>query len=148
MKLLIKLALNTFTLLIVAYLVPGFYLADLWAGIVSGVVIGIVNTFIKPVLQIVAFPISILTFGIAAFLINVFLLWGVSFIVPGFDIENFFAGKNDDLVPFQIARSWRYSGFRRMLGIMVYPHVALPHAAVLVIGIALYIYHRLGLFQV
>ena len=90
MKILIKLALNTFTLLIVAYLVPGFYLADLWAGIVSGVVIGIVNTFIKPVLQIVAFPISILTFGIAAFLINVFLLWGVSFIAPGFDIENFF----------------------------------------------------------
>ena len=90
MKLLIKLALNTFTLLIVAYLVPGFYLADLWAGIVAGVVIGIVNTFIKPVLQIVAFPISIITFGIAAFLINVFLLWGVSFIVPGFDIENFF----------------------------------------------------------
>ena len=90
MKLLIKLALNTFTLLIVAYLVPGFYLANLWAGIVAAVVIGIVNTFIKPVLQIVAFPISIITFGIAAFLINVFLLWGVSFIVPGFDIENFF----------------------------------------------------------
>jgi len=89
MKILIKLALNTFTLLIVSYLVPGFYFVDLWTTIVTAVVIGVVNTFIKPVLQIVALPISILTFGIAAFLINVFLLWGVSFIVPGFEIESF-----------------------------------------------------------
>ncbi|MFV1917775.1 MAG: phage holin family protein [Patescibacteria group bacterium] len=50
---------------------------------------GIVNTFIKPVLQIIALPISIITFGVAAFLINVVLLWGISFIVPGFEIENF-----------------------------------------------------------
>lgn len=89
MKILIKLALNTFTLLIVSYLVPGFRFVDLWTAIVAAVVIGIVNTFIKPVLQIIALPISIITFGIAAFLINVFLLWGVSFIVPGFEIESF-----------------------------------------------------------
>jgi|SRR3972149_7516279 len=88
-KIFIKLALNTFTLLIVAYLVPGFNFVDLWTAIVAAVVIGIVNTFIKPVLQIIALPISIITFGIAAFLINVFLLWGVSFIVPGFEIESF-----------------------------------------------------------
>lgn len=89
MKILIRLALNVFTLLIVAYLVPGFEFIDLWAVVVAAVVIGIVNTFIKPVFQIIALPISIITFGIAAFLINVFLLWGVSFIVPGFEIESF-----------------------------------------------------------
>jgi len=89
MKLIIKLALNVFTLLVVSYLVPGFYFVDLWTTVVAAVVIGVVNTFIKPVLQVVALPVSIITFGIAAFLINVFLLWGVSFIVPGFQIESF-----------------------------------------------------------
>ena len=89
MKILIRLALNVFTLLIVAYLVPGFEFVDLWAVVVAAVVIGVVNTFIKPVLQIIALPISIITFGIAAFLINVVLLWGASFIVPGFEIESF-----------------------------------------------------------
>ena len=89
MKFLIKLAVNIFALLIVAYLVPGFYFADLWTTVVAAVVIGVVNTFIKPVLQIVALPISIITFGIAAILINVVLLWGVSFVVPGFEIESF-----------------------------------------------------------
>ena len=89
MKLIIKLALNIFALLIVAYLVPGFEFSGLWAAVVTAVVIGIVNTFIKPVLQIIFIPISIITLGITAFLINVVLLWGVSFIVQGFEIESF-----------------------------------------------------------
>lgn len=89
MKLLIRLVINVFALLIVEYLVPGFELIGYQAAIVAAVVIGIVNTFIKPILQIIALPISILTFGIAAFLINVTLLWLVARIVPGFTITSF-----------------------------------------------------------
>lgn len=89
MKLLITLALNIFALLVVSYLVPGFTFDDIWATVVTAVVIGVVNTFIKPILQIIFIPLSIVTFGITAFLINVVLLWGVSFVVPGFHIQNF-----------------------------------------------------------
>ena len=89
MKLILKLALNTFTLLIVSYIIPGFEFESLWATVVAAVVMGVVNTFIRPVLQIIFIPLSIITFGIAAFLINVTLLWGVSFVVPGFEIESF-----------------------------------------------------------
>ena len=89
MKLIIRLAINVFALFVVEYLVPGFHLAGLWTAVVAAVVIGIVNTFIKPILQLVALPISILTFGIAAFLINVLLLWGTSMLVPGFTIASF-----------------------------------------------------------
>src|SRR3990167_2055929 len=89
MKLIITLALNIFTLLIVSYLVPGFSFETIWDTIVTAIVIGVVNTFIKPVLQIIFLPLSIVTFGVTAFLINVVLLWGVSFVVPGFQIDNF-----------------------------------------------------------
>jgi len=89
MKLIIRLAINVFALFIVEYLVPGFYLANIWTGIVAAIAIGVVNTFIKPILQLIALPISILTFGIAAFLINVLLLWGTSMLVPGFVISGF-----------------------------------------------------------
>lgn len=89
MKLFLKLVLNIFTLLVVSYLVPGFGFDSLWAAIVTAIVIGVVNTFIKPVLQIIFLPLSIVTFGITAFLINVVLLWGTSFLVPGFEIANF-----------------------------------------------------------
>ncbi len=89
MRLIVKIAINVFALLVVAYVVPGFALESLSAAIVAAVVIGVVNTFIRPIIQIIALPISLLTFGIAAFLINVGLLWLVSLIVPGFTITSF-----------------------------------------------------------
>ena len=89
MRLIVRLAINVFALLIVEYLVPGFRLASLSAAIVAAVVIGVVNTFIRPILQFIALPISLLTFGLFAILINVFLLWASSRFVPGFEIATF-----------------------------------------------------------
>lgn len=89
MKLIIRLAINVFALLVVEYLVPGFVLASFTTAIVAAVAIGVVNSFIRPILQLIALPISILTFGIGAFLINVFLLWATSKFVPGFYIASF-----------------------------------------------------------
>lgn len=90
MGLIIRLAINVFALLVVEYLVPGFVLQDFWTAIVAAVAIGVVNAFIKPILQLIALPISLLTLGLGAFLINVLLLWGTSKLVPGFYIENFY----------------------------------------------------------
>ena len=89
MKLIVRLAINVLALLVVEYLVPGFELASYQAAIVAAVVIGVVNTFIRPILQLVALPISIVTLGISAFLINVMLLWLVAYFVPGFEITSF-----------------------------------------------------------
>lgn len=84
-----KLLINIIALLVVEYVIPGFDLADPTAAVVAAIVIGVVNTFIRPVLQIIALPISIATLGIAAFLLNVLLLWGVAYFVPGFTIDSF-----------------------------------------------------------
>ena len=80
---------NNEGLFVVAYLIPGFNLTTISAGVVTAVVIGVVNTFIRPIVQLIALPISIVTFGLTAFLINVLLLWGVSKVVPGFTINSF-----------------------------------------------------------
>ena len=89
MKLIGRLLINILALFVVEYLVPGFILQDFTAAVVAAIVIGIVNTLIKPILQLVALPISVMTFGIAAFLINVALLWLTSLFVPGFEIVSF-----------------------------------------------------------
>ncbi len=89
MALIVRLAINVFALLVVEYLVPGFRLANLWTAVIAAVAIGVVNTFIKPILQLIALPITILTFGIFAFVVNVLLLWGTSKLVPGFEIASF-----------------------------------------------------------
>jgi len=89
MHLIMRLAINVFALFVVEYLVPGFKLAGIETAIVAAIVIGIVNTLIKPILQLIALPISILTFGITAFLINVGLLYLTSKVIPGFMIASF-----------------------------------------------------------
>jgi putative membrane protein len=89
MRLLAKIAINTIALFIVAYIIPGFTLASVQAAIVAAIIMGVMNAFIRPILQIIALPITILTLGIFAFFINVTLLWFVSYLVPGFDIANF-----------------------------------------------------------
>ena len=89
MSLIVKLIANVLALLVVEYIVPGFVLIDIWAAVVAAVIIGVVNTFIKPIIQLIALPISIITFGITAFLINVALLYITSLVIPGFEITNF-----------------------------------------------------------
>ncbi|MGA2910606.1 MAG: phage holin family protein [Candidatus Microgenomates bacterium] len=89
MKLIWRLLVSVVALFVVEYLVPGFHLASIWTAIIAAIAIGIVNTLIRPVLQLITLPISILTLGITALLINVLLLWGTSKIIPGFEIANF-----------------------------------------------------------
>jgi putative membrane protein len=84
-----RLVVNIIALLIVAYIIPGFVITNLQTAVVAAIVIGVINTFIRPVLQIIALPFSILTLGIVAFLINVGLLMSAAAIVPGFEIDGF-----------------------------------------------------------
>ena len=97
-KFLMKILINIFALLVVSYLIPGFYFANLWATVVTAIVIGIENTYIRPILQILFLPLSIVTIGVTAFLINVVLLWAVSYFVPGFSIDSFLTAVISSLV--------------------------------------------------
>lgn len=84
-----KLLLNVIALLVVEYILPGFSFADIRAAIIAAIVLGAINTFIRPIVQLIALPISIITLGITAFLINVSFLWLSAAIVPGFEIDGF-----------------------------------------------------------
>lgn len=90
MKLFTRLLVNTLALLVVSYLVPGFIIADLKTAIIAAVVIGTINSFIKPILAIITLPLTIITFGIFAFILNVLMLMLAAGITPGFHIEGFF----------------------------------------------------------
>lgn len=89
MKLLVRIGVNMLALVVVAYIIPGFVIEDFLALLISAIVIGVINTFIRPIIQILALPISIITFGLFALIINTGLLWFASWIVPGFGIDSF-----------------------------------------------------------
>lgn len=84
-----KLVVNVVALLVVEAIVPGFELLDLQSAVIAAIVIGVVNMFLRPIAQFIALPLSILTLGIAAFVVNVLLLMLSAAIVPGFEINGF-----------------------------------------------------------
>jgi putative membrane protein len=73
----------------VAYVLPGVHIADFTTALVVALVLGVVNALLKPVLVILTLPITILTLGIFAFILNALLILLVSSIVPGFRIDGF-----------------------------------------------------------
>ncbi|OGD95284.1 hypothetical protein A3F02_01375 [Candidatus Curtissbacteria bacterium RIFCSPHIGHO2_12_FULL_38_9b] len=80
---------SAITIFIVATYVPGFEVDSFLTALIVALVLGIVNAFIKPIITILTLPITILTLGLFAFVINALLIWGISAIVAGFTITGF-----------------------------------------------------------
>jgi putative membrane protein len=65
------------------------YADDFWILVAAGLVFGLVNTLLKPIVKLLALPVIIFTLGIALFFINLLMLYVTSWIVPNFSIDNF-----------------------------------------------------------
>jgi putative membrane protein len=89
MKLLLRLVISTLAILVAAHVVPGVVVASTTTAIIVAIVLGILNTFLKPVLQILALPITILTLGLFYFVVNVFIIYLATYLVDGFAISGF-----------------------------------------------------------
>jgi putative membrane protein len=89
MRLLVNWLLSTVALLVVARVVPGFYVSGLGAALIAALVIGLVNATIGWFLKIVTFPLTILTLGIFWIIINALMLEVATWFVHGFQIRGF-----------------------------------------------------------
>ncbi len=78
---------------IVAQILPngGFVVTNFNSAMIAAAIIGLINAFIRPILKILTFPITLLTFGLFAFVLNAALLMLASNFTPGggFQITSF-----------------------------------------------------------
>lgn len=88
MNILVALVLNALALIVTAYIVPGFHVDNFVTTLITGVVLGFINAFIRPILAIVSAPITILTLGLFSFVINAVILYLASLVVPGFRLDS------------------------------------------------------------
>ena len=77
-------------ILLASTILPGIHVASLTTAIVAAAILGIINTFLRPVLLILTLPLTILTLGIFAFVLNALMLLLVAYFVPGFEVDGFF----------------------------------------------------------
>ena len=83
---------NTLSLWVADDLFDGISFATPQALFIAGLVLGMVNTVLKPLLLILTLPLSILTLGIFVLVLNALMLLLVAWLVPGFIVDGFRAG--------------------------------------------------------
>ncbi|RUT05673.1 hypothetical protein DSM106972_036800 [Dulcicalothrix desertica PCC 7102] len=77
------------SLLITAYIVPGFKFDSFGTAAIAALILGLVNAFVRPIVFIFTLPITIVTLGLFLFVINAFMLWFVGVLTPGFIVNGF-----------------------------------------------------------
>jgi len=83
--------LNTFILMLVAYIVPGISFSGFWPALLASAIFGLINAVVRPLMIILTLPINILTLGLFTLVINALMFWLASTIVKGFFVANFAA---------------------------------------------------------
>ena len=58
-----------------------------WHVVVVALILALVNSYLKPILKLISFPITLLTMGLFAFVLNAALLLLVAFVSDLFKIE-------------------------------------------------------------
>ena len=89
MKTIIHFLVSAIAILISAYLLPGVYVNGLITAFILAVILGVVNTFVRPVLVLLTLPLTVVTFGLFILVINALLIMFASYIVPGFTVAGF-----------------------------------------------------------
>jgi putative membrane protein len=98
MRLVVKILLNAAAILVAAYFMDGIVVRGAAAALIAGLVLGIVNAIVRPVLLVLTFPITLLTLGLFIFVINALCLALTAALVPGFEVTGFWSALGGALV--------------------------------------------------
>ena len=81
--------LNAVALLVVAYVLPGIAVASFWSAMLAALVLGLLNTLVKPLLILLTLPITIVTLGLFLLVLNALVFWLAGSMFKGFQVEGF-----------------------------------------------------------
>lgn len=92
-KLILQIASNALAIYVAAEVVPGFTLSEnsFVALLTMGLILGLINFFVKPLLKLLSTPIILFTFGLFTIVINIAMLFLLDYAVDALYISGFWA---------------------------------------------------------
>lgn len=88
MRAIIQILLNGLAILLVARIVPGIdYTGDWIYLLLTGVVVGLLNLTVKPLVTVLSLPFIILSLGLFFIVINAFVLYVAAWLLSGLTID-------------------------------------------------------------
>lgn len=89
MNLIVRLLISTIAVLVTDLLLPGVEAKDFVTGLLVAIVLGLLNTFLRPVLVLLTLPISVVTLGLFLLVINAGMVMLAGRIVSDFVVDSF-----------------------------------------------------------
>lgn len=89
MKTILSWILNSAALIGLTYFLPGISVSGFGRALLVVLVLGLVNTLIRPVILFFTLPINILSLGLFTFVINALMFWLVGWLIDGFSVAGF-----------------------------------------------------------
>jgi putative membrane protein len=90
MRILLRIVLNGAGLWAAAALLPGLHWeGEWWYLFVAGLVVGLINVLVRPVVTLLSCPLLVLTLGLFYLVINGALLWLADVLLDKFRVDGF-----------------------------------------------------------
>ena len=91
MRLLLTWLINAAALFALPFLMSSVTVTNVGAALVAALVLGLVNTLVRPVLVLLTLPVTLVSLGLFLLVINALLFWGVAHLIEGFHVEGFWS---------------------------------------------------------
>lgn len=89
MNLIIKLCISTVVVFVLSYFLPGVHVTSLTGALMVAVVLGLLNTFLKPILVLFTIPVTLLTLGLFLLVINAIIILICDYFIAEFRVDGF-----------------------------------------------------------
>jgi putative membrane protein len=86
MRILVVWLVNTVALLAVSYLMTSVSVSSFGAALIAAGILGLVNTFVRPILMVLTLPVTLVTLGLFIFVLNGLLFLAVANLLEGFQV--------------------------------------------------------------
>jgi len=92
MRFVLRVLINAIALWVTARFVGGISVDESFGGLLFvALVFGLVNAFIRPIVRVLTFPLTILTLGLFTFVVNALMLMLADRLTEGLNIEGGFS---------------------------------------------------------
>jgi len=92
MRLILVWLINAAALFLLPYIFTSIHVDSFWTALIAALILGLVNTLIRPLLVLLTLPVTLLTLGLFIFVINGLLFWAVGSFIEGFHVGGFWSG--------------------------------------------------------
>lgn len=89
MKIILKLLITAAVAFGLTYILEGVNFQGFGSALVFALVLGLLNFFVKPILKIFGFPLTVITLGLFSFVINAIIILIADYLIDDMQVENF-----------------------------------------------------------